>query len=291
MMAFLTSILNEVRISATPIFFYAVILILVLERLFPVNPNQKIFNVSFAQDFFWFFLDCAAQAVLIVSYVAILRGFYRKHLSFLTVSWIGELPGWARFFWAVLVIDFLKWYQHVLHHKIPWLWQFHKIHHSQQSLNLFTDSRYHFVEYLVKQSVVVIPMMILTVNTPLVIAYKVLIIWHSRFYHANVKTNLGFLRYFISNPQSHRIHHSKESRHYDKNFGALFVLWDMIFGTQCWSFDEYPETGLKREEMPEESSLRGMKLLFMPLIQLVTPFQMILQGFMPKQNIPEAQEL
>jgi sterol desaturase/sphingolipid hydroxylase (fatty acid hydroxylase superfamily) len=55
----------------------------------------------------------------------------------------------------------------------------------------------------------------------------------------------------IAEPRFHRIHHSLENRHFDKNFAFMFPVWDVIFGTAyCPAADEYPKTGLANQEEP-----------------------------------------
>jgi sterol desaturase/sphingolipid hydroxylase (fatty acid hydroxylase superfamily) len=97
--------------------------------------------------------------------------------------------------------------------------------------------------------------------------------WYARFYHSNIKTHLGILRYVMVTPQSHRIHHSRLRAHRDKNFGAIFSLWDHLFGTQYRRYDEYPETGLDNPEFPHESELSWRKMTGMLWRQLAYPFE------------------
>ena len=61
------------------------------------------------------------------------------------------------------------------------------------------------------------------------------------------------------NTQSHRIHHSHREEHRDKNFGAIFSLWDQLFGTQYRKYDEYPETGIDDATFPMKPNLLGVK--------------------------------
>jgi sterol desaturase/sphingolipid hydroxylase (fatty acid hydroxylase superfamily) len=71
------------------------------------------------------------------------------------------------------------------------------------------------------------------------------------FSHANWRLELGRLGYLFISPQVHRIHHSVEQRHINKNFASLFPVIDMIFGTYYHPRkDEWPSTGLIDEDMP-----------------------------------------
>jgi len=65
------------------------------------------------------------------------------------------------------------------------------------------------------------------------------------FVHLNSRIRFGWMNYLFACPQSHRVHHSKEPQHIDKNFAVTFALWDVIFGTFYYpAADEWPSTGL-----------------------------------------------
>src|SRR5688500_19664991 len=59
-----------------------------------------------------------------------------------------DWPMWSRWVLAVLAADFLGWFHHWVRHKVHVFWLFHTVHHSQKHLNMFTDFRYHVVEFL-----------------------------------------------------------------------------------------------------------------------------------------------
>jgi len=266
---------NRLDDMIAPIFIGAVVFVLLLERLYPAKPNQKIFSVSFFQDIIWAFIQGIGEATVIVAWVAVLHGFYNRHLDFLTVNFTGELPSWLNLVLVVVFIDFLRWLQHVIQHKVPWFWHFHVVHHSQRDLNLFSDYRYHVFEYLVRQTVYFIPLMMFGITHPSIVWLSLILVWHARLYHANIRSNFGPLRYLFVTPQSHRIHHSIEGPHKDRNFGAFFSIWDWIFGTQYPGHLEYPDTGVQDETFPHEKSIKGISLILTPLAQMIYPFRAI----------------
>src|SRR5262249_2339003 len=151
--------------------------------------------------------------------------------SFLTVHALDHFPQMARLALAILLADLLAWTQHWVKHKVPWFWQIHAVHHSQREINVFTDYRFHYFEYLISRPIVMLPLMMLGIDTPKIFAYTLFVAWYPRLYHANIRSNFGFLRYVFVTPQSHRIHHSIEKQHADKNFGLIFSFWDRLFGT------------------------------------------------------------
>ena len=146
------------------------------------------------------------------------------------------------------------------------------LHHSQKEVNFFTDFRYHIVEYIIQEAVLVIPFLILKVDVPVIIAFAIFQRWYTRFYHGNIRMNLGLLRYVLVTPQSHRVHHSIEKRHQDKNFGSLFSIWDFVFKTQYTGFDEYPLSGITDSDFPHEKQKNILSLLLTPFAQMAYPF-------------------
>jgi sterol desaturase/sphingolipid hydroxylase (fatty acid hydroxylase superfamily) len=263
-------------------FVAALVFTLIMERLFPVNPNQKTFSLSFFHDFIWFFYENILHLLIINTYIHWLAGIYHGHFEFLTIESAGQWPYWVRFVCGVLLLDFCYWLQHYILHKVPWFWYFHMVHHSQREISFFTDYRYHFLEYIVRETILSIPFLILQVNTPTIVWFSFLRRWYTRFYHGNIKTNLGPLRYILVTPQSHRVHHSMDQKHYDKNFGSLFTFWDFIFGTQYKGFEEYPVTGVHDKTFPHEKSLNVFSLILTPIHQMVYPFRRIWQDIVQK---------
>jgi len=260
------------ELFVTPVFYMVVGVILLVERLFPADPKQKTFSPALIQDTCWLIIGTMLEATVVVVYIKFLESIYETHLSFLTVEAIRQLPESVCFIWGILFSDFLAWIRHYNFHKLPWLWPFHTIHHSQRTINMFTDLRYHVLEYLVDMTIRIIPMLILTVDTPLIVTFEVFVSWFTKAYHGNIKTNLGWLRYIIVTPQSHRIHHSLEPRHRDKNFGTIFSIWDYMFRTQYRRYDEYPETGLEDTSFPHDQYNHWVDFLLTPLKQMIYPF-------------------
>jgi sterol desaturase/sphingolipid hydroxylase (fatty acid hydroxylase superfamily) len=143
-------------------------------------------------------------------------------------------------------------------------------------MNLFTDLRVHPIERLIETGVAFIPFLSLRSDIALasLAGWHLFGIWYARFYHSNIKSNLGMLRYILVTPQSHRIHHSLKMEHRDKNFGAIFSIWDHLFGTQYRVYDEYPATGLNDPAFPYETELGWHRTTDTLWHQLVYPFQL-----------------
>jgi sterol desaturase/sphingolipid hydroxylase (fatty acid hydroxylase superfamily) len=160
----------------------------------------------------------------------------RVHVS----SWTGEL---AAIGVSLLFYDFLVYWNHRFQHRF--LWRFHALHHCQTELNA-ANSYAHFSERGFRFLLLVLPLSLLQFDfpaTPFVIVglQKIL----ELYIHSPTEIHLGPLSGILVDNRFHRIHHSLEERHFEKNFGILFSIWDRLFGTAYWpKAGEWPETGV-----------------------------------------------
>ncbi|MCE7064083.1 sterol desaturase family protein [Dyadobacter sp. CY326] len=167
------------------------------------------------------------------------------------------LPGlkdsfaWIPFWWAFAIIavadDLTQYWYHRLHHQVPWLWRFHRTHHSAPYMGMAMAGRQNFI-YTVFFSqtylTVALTYMGLGYAALFVKVVKSLIVtgahssipWDKPFYQIRVLNPIAWvLERFISTPATHYAHHADTTDdgvgHYKGNFGNMFFLWDIIFGT------------------------------------------------------------
>ena len=161
-------------------------------------------------------------------------------------GFIGNLL-FALFF--VFVWDVWQYWIHRLQHVVPVLWQTHKFHHSETALNSSTQARHHLTHgflFMLLNS----PLLVFfgTVSPHAIAAFIMSRIW-GFVNHANLRLPFGPLTPIVAGPQWHRIHHSIQAQHHDKNFAAFFPVIDIVFGTYYRpQREEYPATGLTGEE-------------------------------------------
>jgi sterol desaturase/sphingolipid hydroxylase (fatty acid hydroxylase superfamily) len=185
----------------------------------------------------------------------------------------------AAFFLAFVPLfayDFFYYWFHRLQHASSWLWEVHRLHHSESALNVMTNFRHHWLEEFFRAFLLLLPMnWLLSIGPATSAVAAVLLRQWSNFFHANIRVGLGPLAGVIVGPQYHRIHHSIEVKHIDHNFAAFFPLWDWLFGTH-WSPDrgEWPEVGLI-----DTTGVCGFpEILFAPFIGWARTFAVTLTG-------------
>lgn len=174
----------------------------------------------------------------------------------------------------LLVWDFSGTYSHYLKHKVPFLWEFHKVHHSAEVMTPITAMRRHPVDRwfstMVRLGFVgpTIGMWYLIVGNGIQPAtlfgiWAGVYMWHLLGYnlrHSHVWISYGdfWNRIFVS-PAQHQVHHSVEPEHYDKNFGIIFSFWDNFLGTLYLpAHDERVKFGLEEQDMEQFRTLRGI---------------------------------
>lgn len=265
---------SETALYSPLAYFCLLSLVFLLERRVPARQQAPV-SVGFIYDSLWYFATIIFRIGFIGLYTALLERFYQQYLSFLTLESIATWSAPSRFFLALLVADFLRWLSHLIRHKVPLFWQFHAVHHSQSEMNLFTDARVHPVDRMISSTLRFIPFLMLGNELPVILAWAIFQTIYPKFYHANVRLNLGPLRYILVTPQSHRIHHAHEAQYRDKNFGFAFSIWDRIFGTHYRDDFDYPPTGVSDPNFPHENTADPRSLIITFLRQLIYPFQQV----------------
>ena len=143
---------------------------------------------------------------------------------------------------AILVLDFVIWAQHLITHKVPFLWRLHRVHHADTDLDVTTAIRFHPVEIAVSMLLKIGVVYLLGPAAVAVVLFEILLNGTAMFNHANIKLPLwldAVVRRVLVTPDMHRIHHSVHRHEHDSNYGFALSIWDRMFGT----YIETPEAG------------------------------------------------
>lgn len=140
---------------------------------------------------------------------------------------------------------------HRLSHMIPLLWAVHSFHHSAERLTVATGARHHWTEEILLAPLVLVTVTLFQVPEHIMSMSLLLNQVQDAIQHVNYKIAWHRVGIWVNTPWWHRIHHSVEPKHYDKNFSVAFPIMDVIFGTAYYPApDEYPKTGLRPRENP-----------------------------------------
>lgn len=143
-----------------------------------------------------------------------------------------NFPIWIEIILTVIILDFIIWGQHLLSHKIPFVWRFHRMHHTDRDLDVTTAVRFHPFEIIFSMFIKITSIYILGASAIAVIIFEIMLNGMAMFNHANLRIPFrieNILRKFIVTPYFHRIHHSIYIDEHNKNFGFSLSIWDKIF--------------------------------------------------------------
>ena len=231
-------------------YFWGLILISLsvwaLEIRFPWRRDQPIFRKDFWLDGFYMFFNFFLFALAISGVYKVLGalfsdlGITAKSLAALDMS---HWPMGLQLVVFFVLLDFLQWATHVLLHRVPLLWEFHKVHHSVKEMGFAAHMRFHWMENILYKPLKTLGVMLIGGFEPeqaYIVHFAAIAIGH--FNHANIKLTYGPLKYILNNPVMHLYHHAytlPEGSH-GVNFGISLSLWDYIFRT-----DHVPESSGK----------------------------------------------
>lgn len=147
---------------------------------------------------------------------------------------IVDLPVWLEILLAIAILDFAIWFQHLITHKIPLLWRFHRVHHADRDIDVTTALRFHPVEIGFSMLLKIGLVYILGPSALAVILFEIILNGTAMFNHANIRLPLGLdavIRRILVTPDMHRVHHSIHRDEHDSNYGFSLSIWDRLFGT------------------------------------------------------------
>lgn len=220
--------------------------------------------------------------------------FEKLHIWFPIRSAVPDLEGWHILLFGTLVHvildDFARFYLHRLLHRVPFLWSFHKVHHSARVLTPFTVFRSHPVEMLLfsmRSSIVQGTSMALLIylfgdKADLATVFGVGVVTFvfnllgANLRHSHIPIGYGRrVEAWLMSPAQHQIHHSTDPDHFDKNFGVILSIWDRMLGSHCYSVkNQKIRFGLTRQSIAGEQQLT--RLYLAPLIEAISGMKRLL---------------
>ena len=135
---------------------------------------------------------------------------------------------------GVLALDFSSWLVHLVMHKVPLLWRFHLIHHSDTNVDVTTGLRHHPGDSLLRGIFFILLIFISGAPMYSVMIYQTLVVLSTAFTHANIRLPQQLdkaLSYVLVSPNMHKVHHHWKQPYTDSNYGAVFSIWDRLLGT------------------------------------------------------------
>ncbi len=248
-----------------------------------VFPYKRLIHISSLNDILLLIINHVINVVFFLPFLinSIL-------LAYLIQQWMNDWFGEsgiqisdteAIVYYAVayfIISDFSRYVLHFLLHKISFLWEFHKVHHSAEVLTPITLYRVHPVESMLFQLRSVFIGGLVSGVFLWIYPYSITpyVVWGvhvgtfvfnllgANLRHSHVWLSFGKYveRIFIS-PAQHIIHHSNDPKHFNKNMGSELAIWDWLFKT-LYITKEKEDIKFGVEESKEHRSL--VKIIFQP---------------------------
>jgi len=151
-------------------------------------------------------------------------------------------PAWLEILLGFVALDLAVYAQHVVFHKVPWLWRLHRMHHADLDIDVSTGLRFHPIEIILSMLIKIAVVVLVGAPMVAVVAFEVVLNATSMFNHSNAAMP-GWLdrrvRLVVVTPDMHRVHHSVKRHETDSNYGFNLPWWDRLFRT----YRALPEAG------------------------------------------------
>ena len=244
-------LLHEILTPSWHNYFYWVlgstIIIWLLEVKFPWRKEQPAIRHGFWLDIFYVFWNYFLFSLVIYNAVSnVFVELFKDWLSLFGVKnliavQLGNLPSWTQLVIIFLIRDFMQYNIHRLLHHYPWMWNFHKVHHSTETMGSSALMRYHFMENIIYRTLEYIPLAMMGFGITDFFIVHIFTFVIGQISHSNLYLPLGKLKYILNGPQMHLLHHSKEfPKQHPRgfNYGITLSLWDYLFKTVYWHHDD-----------------------------------------------------
>ncbi|HYB99728.1 MAG TPA: sterol desaturase family protein [Candidatus Limnocylindrales bacterium] len=183
-------------------------------------PNLTLTGITFATNLFF-----NTALVLMLAWLAS-RQFGLAH-------WLG-LGAVAAAALTVIGLDFSFYVAHVAMHKVPALWRFHRVHHSDPALDVTTTIRQHPGEGVIRYAFMGAFAVALGAPPAAFAIYRAWSALNGLAEHADIRLPLWLdnaLSLVTASPNYHKVHHSRRVEETDTNYGNIFSFFDRLFGT------------------------------------------------------------
>jgi sterol desaturase/sphingolipid hydroxylase (fatty acid hydroxylase superfamily) len=211
------------------------VVFLPLERVFALHPT-RVRARTLASDLAYYFLNGLAPALVLAIPISIITAGVQRITPQAYADAISSLPLGVKILIGILVSELGAYWGHRLSHETPFLWRFHKVHHSPESMDWLVNTRAHPVDVVFTRLCALAPLYALSLATPRgdgqllpLIVTLVGTAW-AFFVHGNLNWRFGPLEWLVATPHFHHWHHTNDENR-DHNYAALLPVVDRLFGT------------------------------------------------------------
>jgi sterol desaturase/sphingolipid hydroxylase (fatty acid hydroxylase superfamily) len=208
------------------------LVLLPLERLLPMHQDQKILRRAWKNDLVYLIVNGIYVGAGLSAFFVGIDYLTEKFVPQSLRVAVAAQPSLLQFVEILIVSDLGFYAVHRMFHAIPWLWNFHQIHHSIEELDWLAGFRVHPIDQILTKGISLAPVLMLGFSAAPILAAAWLYLCQSMFIHANVRTGgFGPARWLLASPEFHHWHHADDPRAYNANFAGQLPILDLLFDT------------------------------------------------------------
>ena len=211
----------------------------------PMPRGRMAFNVLVGSSVF--LVQLTAGTIVAIPSLASQK--YRGLLDLLA------MPYWVSLLLGFFILSFAAYVQHRYAHRWAWLWRLHKVHHSDNQLDITTAFRHHPLEALISIVWFALIGLFFAIPPETFVAYGVVAMAFAIMQHSDIRHPTPRYLSILALPSLHRMHHSADRHQTDSNYGDVLLCWDHLFGTFS------PADGPQRIGLGEDADRDAHELL------------------------------
>lgn len=207
------------------ILFFSGVLLLETIAAYRIRSDKELIQ-SYRTNITTFLFNDVMMSVLSVSSLLLLADKHNHN------GLISDFNPLAKTLISFIFLDLILYLWHKANHQYDSLWMFHKVHHSDRSMNVTTSFRVHFVDLILTTAIKASFIVVMGVEAAIVAFCESITTLFTMFHHSTLSMpGEKWLKWIFIVPSLHRTHHSVDRDQHDNNYGAILSLWDRIFGT------------------------------------------------------------
>jgi sterol desaturase/sphingolipid hydroxylase (fatty acid hydroxylase superfamily) len=219
-----------------------------LERAFALR-RQRFLRRCWRADLVYFVLNGYFATVGALAGIVLVGYALHAALPAALHDAIVDQPAALQFLEALLLSEVCEYWAHRTMHVVPWLWRFHKVHHSVEDMDWLASARLHPVDRAITNGAAVLPIFVFGFSGTVIAVYGLFCALLAMAEHANVRFTFGPLRFLVTTPQFHHWHHAEEL--HDRNFATKLPFVDWAFRTIHVPARQWPMSYGVGEPAPE----------------------------------------
>ena len=217
---------------------------------------------------------------VVLGVIFVIISFFWAIVTVFSIDWFNKngiglfhlltVPAWLKLVLSVMMFDLVTYWFHRTAHRLPLVWRFHRVHHSDTSMDASSNFRGHPIELIFwfgPSNIVaaaIFGLSNLSLGVYFLIATPLFFLEHTNIkFPTWIDKTIGLV---FTTPNMHKVHHEQDQFYTDSNYADIFILWDRIFGTFKYKPPSQITFGLK--EFDEEKKQTFWYLLKSPFINM-----------------------